>query len=342
MKTSERESTRRAIAQLNVILGCCAVLGVGCVAFFSWAISMEKEWGQTARERAMVAPSAITSFSSGAITSRAMTMPAPGQDGSFVLRSSGLAAMQGAPDDAFLDEIDDTLGSCLPEDEKREGAAIRLVAAGANDAGVGSSHILALEYKPPGGVSTRFYEYVGQEVHGYYDASGTQACSTGWRSPLANLRRTSAFNPRRMHPILRRPMPHQGTDFGAPKGTPVYAAYRGTVKFVGAHGAHGNWVSILHPDGTETGYAHLSKFAQGLKTGEHVRAHQLIGYVGSTGRSTGPHLHFSAQTTKGTFFDAETLISPAASALPESERLAFLKVKAELDQRLNAVPLPAR
>ncbi|MDC0740083.1 M23 family metallopeptidase [Polyangium mundeleinium] len=334
METHDPDSSRRSIVAVNVALGCVALLGVAWIPFFCWSVSLERDWARAAGERTAATPSAIPA------PPRSETVtPEHEQVGSLVVGSSGPSAALGSLDDAFLDEIDDTLGSCLPDDDHREGATIRLVAdkqQGAADAGR-DTHILALEYRPPVGEPSRFYEFVGHDAQGYYDATGTQACSTGWRSPLAKLRRTSPFNPRRMHPILRRPMPHQGTDFGAPKGTPVYASYRGTVSFVGPHGAHGNWVAIVHPDGTETGYAHLSKFAQGLEVGDHVRPHQLIGYVGSTGRSTGPHLHFSARTN-GPFVDAESLLKPPTTAVPEAERHAFLKAKAELDQRLDAVP----
>jgi Peptidase family M23 len=150
---------------------------------------------------------------------------------------------------------------------------------------------------------------------------------------------TSRFNPKRMHPILHKLMPHQGTDFGADTGTPVYSAFRGVVSFVGPHGATGNWVGINHPNGVETGYAHLSRFAPGLKVGDKVGTHQLIGYVGSTGRSTGPHLHFSARKN-GVFFDAETLQLDGERPVPVVDRQAFLAAKADLDRRLDAIPLP--
>ncbi len=143
-----------------------------------------------------------------------------------------------------------------------------------------------------------------------------------------------------MHPVLKRIMPHQGTDFGAPTGTPIYASYKGTVQFVGNAGATGNFVSLLHANGVETGYAHMSRFAPGIKIGDKVGTKQLIGYVGSTGRSTGPHLHFSAKKN-GQFFDAETLLAiDKERVLPPEDRPAFLQLKAELDKRLDAIPLP--
>jgi murein DD-endopeptidase MepM/ murein hydrolase activator NlpD len=173
------------------------------------------------------------------------------------------------------------------------------------------------------------------------DESGREPAPNPWQAPLAKMRRTSPFNPKRMHPILHRVTPHEGTDYGAPSGTPVYAALEGTVSWVGPHGAHGNWVAIMHADGVETGYAHLSKFAAGLKRGDRVATHQIVGYVGSTGRSTGPHLHFSA-SRNGVYFDAETLLAAKLRELPVEQRDAFLAEKSELDRQLNEIrdPVP--
>lgn len=102
---------------------------------------------------------------------------------------------------------------------------------------------------------------------------------------------SSGFGPR-MHPILKRVRVHQGIDWAAPPGTPIMSAFEGTVEFAGSNGAFGNFVRIKHPNGLATGYAHMSAFAQGLKVGQSVKAGELIGYVGTTGLSTGPHLHF--------------------------------------------------
>ncbi|HPT47360.1 MAG TPA: M23 family metallopeptidase, partial [Candidatus Rifleibacterium sp.] len=134
-------------------------------------------------------------------------------------------------------------------------------------------------------------------------------------------------------------MPHEGTDFGSPTGTPVGASSFGTVTFVGFAGATGNFVRIAHPGDIETGYAHLSRFAEGLKVGDKVKRLQLIGYVGSTGRSTGPHLHFSAKRA-GKFFDAETLNLDGLRTLDQKERPQFEQTKAEYNKLLEAIPLP--
>ncbi len=102
---------------------------------------------------------------------------------------------------------------------------------------------------------------------------------------------TSRFGPR-MHPILHVVKVHNGTDWAAPIGTPVVAAFDGSILFAGNGGTYGNLIKITHPGNLETRYAHLSAFADGLKAGQPIKAGQLIGYIGTTGRSTGPHLHF--------------------------------------------------
>lgn len=108
--------------------------------------------------------------------------------------------------------------------------------------------------------------------------------------PLRHVRITSKFTYRRWHPILKRYRPHHGTDFGARKGTPLLAVYGGKVTYAGRMGGYGKVVKIRHPRGYESLYAHQSRIR--VHRGEQVKKGQIIGYVGSTGRSTGPHLHF--------------------------------------------------
>jgi murein DD-endopeptidase MepM/ murein hydrolase activator NlpD len=177
-------------------------------------------------------------------------------------------------------------------------------------------------------------------VRGYYDARARAPYEGGWRKPV-DAPITSRFNPKRMHPVLHRIMPHTGTDFGAPAGTPVGASAPGVVEFVGSGGPSGNLVTVKHAGGIQTGYAHLSRFADGLKVGDRVKRLQLVGYVGSTGRSTGPHLHFSAKRD-GKFFDAETLNLDGLRVLEPSERTHFDKVKLEYDAKLDQIALPPR
>lgn len=121
----------------------------------------------------------------------------------------------------------------------------------------------------------------------------SQCINKGWQLPLAEGSYTLA-DPygMRVHPKFRIPLFHSGVDLSAPDGTPIYACTAGTVEFIGDNGGLGNYVKVGHAGGIQTGYAHMSSFAAGLKKGDSVQAGQVIGYVGTTGTSTGNHLHF--------------------------------------------------
>jgi len=137
-----------------------------------------------------------------------------------------------------------------------------------------------------------FYYQAGNAQGQFYDDSG-RAMQGGWlRTPLRYDRLSSRFNPRRFHPILKRTVPHLGVDYAASTGTPVWAAADGRVSFAGRKGPNGNLVVIRHGGGFETTYAHLHRIKGGVRRGAFVKQRELIGFVGSTGRSTGPHLHF--------------------------------------------------
>jgi murein DD-endopeptidase MepM/ murein hydrolase activator NlpD len=128
------------------------------------------------------------------------------------------------------------------------------------------------------------------DLAGYYAPDGRNMRKAFLRAPLNFAYISSGFNPKRMHPVLKRVRPHNGIDYYAPKGTPVYAAGDGTVIRSGYSAANGNHVFIRHANGIETKYLHFSKTA--VKNGQHVKQGQTIGYVGSTGLATGPHLHY--------------------------------------------------
>ena len=128
----------------------------------------------------------------------------------------------------------------------------------------------------------------------WYDGTGTSVRRALLRTPVDGARLSSGFGMRR-HPVLGYTAMHRGVDFAAPTGTPVYAAGDGTIEDMGVRGAYGNYVRIRHGRDTATAYAHLSRFATGLRPGQKVRQGQVIGQVGSTGRSTGPHLHYETR-----------------------------------------------
>jgi hypothetical protein len=135
-------------------------------------------------------------------------------------------------------------------------------------------------------------------------------------------------------------MPHNGVDFKAPVGAPVYATAAGVVEGVGSDGPCGNKVEISHPGGITSVYCHLSRFAPGLRVGQHVEQRQLIAYVGQTGRVTGPHLHFGIRRA-GVFIDPMTLRLDGVRVVPRSLRDEFDRRRGVLDTELDGIALPA-
>ncbi len=172
----------------------------------------------------------------------------------------------------------------------------------------------------------------------YYDAEGNSADRVFLRAPLKYTRISSDFTMRRMHPILHTYTPHRAMDYAAPKGTPVYAVGDGKVVSMGKRGAAGNMIVLQHDGGLQTYYAHLSSFARGLKVGDKIAKRTLIGAVGSTGRSTGPHLHF-AVAKDGRFVHPRTLQAARGLRLPEDRMNDFKASVGHLVGRLKALPV---
>ena len=138
-----------------------------------------------------------------------------------------------------------------------------------------------------------FYRFAPSDdgVADYFDENGESATRFLMKTPINGARISSNFGTRK-HPISGFTRLHKGTDFAAPTGTQIYAAGNGTVERASRNGGYGNYIRIKHPRGYETAYAHLSKYAKGIKPGKKVIHGDVIGYVGSTGASTGPHLHY--------------------------------------------------
>ncbi len=165
------------------------------------------------------------------------------------------------------------------------------------------------------------YAIVGGTA-GYYDPSGRPLRKQFLRSPLRFSRVTSRFSMNRLHPVLGRRMPHYGVDYGAPTGTPVMATGDGVVAYTGWRGGGGNTVELRHPGGISTAYLHLSRFASGVHPGVRVAQGQVIGYVGSTGLSTGPHLDYRV-TRSGRHVNPMMLGGEPAPPLPSGELPRF-------------------
>ena len=148
---------------------------------------------------------------------------------------------------------------------------------------------------------------------GYFDPNGVARKKAFLRSPLPFSRVTSGFNPRRFHPVLKTRRPHNGTDFGAPIGTPIRASGAGKVIYAGRNGGHGNFVKIDHPGPYASSYSHMHKIR--VRKGQKVKQGQIIGTVGTTGMSTGPHLHYQ-------FWKNGKFVNPMTVKLPRTQKLS--------------------
>ncbi len=185
-----------------------------------------------------------------------------------------------------------------------------------------------------GGKEMRFYRFEAEPgAFEYFDAEGQGARRALLATPLDSARITSSFG-RRRHPILGYSMMHRGVDFGAPTGTPIRAAGDGTVISRGWKGAYGRYIRIRHRDGYHTAYAHLSRYAKGLGQGKRVKQGEVIGYVGSSGRSTGPHLHYEV-LVNGRQVNPVKLKLPSGRSLKGEALERFLLHRDEIDRKLR-------
>ncbi|MFZ5897168.1 MAG: peptidoglycan DD-metalloendopeptidase family protein [Myxococcota bacterium] len=252
------------------------------------------------------------------------------------------SAERGGFDRGLARVVSKALDGHMSLDEIDRGSRIRVIAQEVTVLGDFARYagVEALEIQGNDGKPFRLYYVEAPGERGYYDSEGQAPYEGGWRKPIKDAPVTSPYNLKRLHPILKKVVPHLGIDFGAPMGTPIGAASSGTITNASYVGPTGNFVRIQHANGIETGYAHLSRFAEGLKVGDKVKRLQVIGYVGSTGRSTGPHLHFTARRN-GEFFDPATLNFDAMRTLSKDARPMFNETKAKYDALLDGIQLPA-
>ena len=169
---------------------------------------------------------------------------------------------------------------------------------------------------------------------GYYDAEGNGAIKSLKRTPINNAKITSDFSRNRKHPVLGYTRAHKGVDFRASTGTPIPAAGAGRVIARSYNRGHGNFVKIRHNGSFETLYAHMSRFAKGVNVGTTVRQGQTIGYVGSTGYSTGPHLHYEI-IKDGVHVNPMTVKLPAISNLGKEDKKKFMEYRKILDDGIK-------
>ncbi len=180
------------------------------------------------------------------------------------------------------------------------------------------------------GVTRSFYRFRTPDgVVDYYDQQGNSAKKFLMRNPVRGGRYTSGFGTRR-HPLLRVTRMHTGVDWAAPAGTPILAGADGTIERVGRQGGYGNYIRIKHANGFATAYGHLSRYADGLAPGVDVKQGQVIGYVGSTGFSTGPHCHYEI-LVNNKFVNPMTIQVPRGLQLTGKQLASFQRERTRID-----------
>ena len=179
------------------------------------------------------------------------------------------------------------------------------------------------------GENNSLYYFDKEGSEGHYDKNGKSIKKALMKTPINGARLSSSFGMRK-HPIDGFNKMHRGTDFAAPMGTPIMASGDGVIKKAGWCGGGGNCVVIRHNSTYQTVYAHMSKFAQGIRSGIRVKQAQVIGYVGSTGKSTGPHLHYEV-IVNGERINSQTLKLPSGKILKGNDRKIFETKKIKLD-----------
>jgi murein DD-endopeptidase MepM/ murein hydrolase activator NlpD len=178
-----------------------------------------------------------------------------------------------------------------------------------------------------GGKRSAVYRHVDGR---FYDAAGAQFETFLFKSPMHNARITSGFTKSRYHPVLHRYRAHLGVDYGARSGTPIYASGEGRINFAGKSTGYGNTIKISHSGGYVSLYAHQKGFKKGLHCGSHVKQGEVIGYVGSTGLASGPHLHFG-------MYQGRTAINPLSVMTKKTDGFSgkefkqFQAIRARLD-----------
>ena len=200
---------------------------------------------------------------------------------------------------------------------------------------VGVGQLKAAYFEHNGQAYHAFY-FKGEQHEGYFDLEARPMKKTFLKSPVKFARMTSAYNLRRFHPVLRRRKPHLGTDYAAPRGTPILATADGVITKRARTRGNGNYIKMRHDRTYETQYLHMSRFAKGVTVGTRVKQGDVIGYIGSTGLATGPHVCYRFWKN-GKQVDPRREKMPQPEPLPASERAAFDLLKVQLQAQLDNI-----
>ncbi|WP_312935563.1 peptidoglycan DD-metalloendopeptidase family protein [Pseudomonas sp.] len=199
---------------------------------------------------------------------------------------------------------------------------------------VGTGNILSARFSNRGKTYTAVRYTNKQGNTSYYTADGSSLRKAFIRTPVDFARISSRFSAGRKHPILNKIRAHKGVDYAAPRGTPIKAAGDGKVVLAGRRGGYGNTVILAHGNKYQTLYGHMQGFAKGVKTGGSVKQGQVIGYIGTTGLSTGPHLHYEFQVN-GVHVDPLSQKVPMSEPIAKAERQRFMQQSQPLIARMD-------
>lgn len=224
----------------------------------------------------------------------------------------------------------------------REGDSFKLIVEGL---------YLDGEFRKYGDILSAEFANNGEQYHayrfeqngeaGYYDDEGKSLKRSFLKAPLSFRRISSYFSHKRFHPILRISRPHHGLDYAAPRGTPVSAVGDGTVIFAGYRGQYGKLVIIRHPNGWKTYYGHLSRIGKNIRKGEKLQQGTTIGYVGSTGMATGPHLHYEIRIHNKPTNPLKVNI-PKGKPVPQQYIADFIRVRDSMSGKLALIRVPSQ
>jgi len=270
------------------------------------------------------------------------------QDNSLYASFYSLAARNGVPSDLILQMLRVHAPGTNFFQKVRVGDGVEMFFdIKGEDRGVdGDIGDLLATFVTTGGDTRKFYRFRTPDgMIDFYDPDGNTARKFLMRRPVRgeDVRLTSGFGPR-MHPLLRMQKMHYGEDWACAYGTPIMAAGTGVVEEAGPKGENGNYIRVRHANGYKTGYAHMSKFAAGIAPGVRVRQGQIIGYVGSTGLSSGPHVHFEVLVRNrfdGTFshVNPRTIPVPNERQLRSKDLADFKRERARIDDLMRRHPV---
>ena len=209
----------------------------------------------------------------------------------------------------------------------------------ANGEAVGWGKILFAQYTNQGEeFKAYYYKNEDSDIQGHFDEKGDSLRKVFLKSPMKFGRISSRFSRRRFHPVQKRYKPHNGVDYAAPRGTPIRAVGDGRIAKIGRYGGSGKMIVLKHMSSYVTKYLHMSRFKKGLRRGSRVKQGQTIGYVGSTGLATGPHLHFELHAF-GRVVDPLKVDLPSSDPIPQNVMNAYIDHVNNVDRKIaSAIP----